>query len=242
MSTLDESQPVSTDVDRPSTIAYTPRIVALVGIAAFLTTFGQPGQIGGIALQFLIVKHMHSGATKLASFLFFSAAAWYFKPLAGLVLDSVPLFGTRRRSYLIGASAISAVAWMIFGHASTSYHRLLDAAVGLNVFMMIASTVMGALLVEYGQHKAATGGLSSVREAVQDIGGILVGVIGGYLATLPFSRVGDVGAALMVLLCVSTVLLLAESPTAHADTAVWTRAGRQIRTLFTSSRYSARRL
>jgi hypothetical protein len=217
-----------------SALIFDRQLVIMIVLAAFLTTFGQPQQVGLLPIRFLILKTMHLAAPDLAKFVFLAAFAWYFKPLAGLILDSIPLFGTRRRSYMIVASGVSIFGWLIVGFASAKYSLLLYAAIGLNLFMVIASTAMGALLVEYGQNKAATGGLSSARETVQNIGGILVGFVGGMLAKLAFPITGFAGAGLMLVLFLCAVFMLKEKQSAHTDVTVWARAGEQLRTLFRS--------
>lgn len=59
-----------------------------------------------LPLQYLLKDHMHLGATAIARFFALAGAAWYAKPLAGMLSDSVPLWGTRRRSYLLLSSAL----------------------------------------------------------------------------------------------------------------------------------------
>ena len=249
MSTIEEREDPKSDLPRPqdnlpidqtstlgprSALEFNRQLVLMIVLAAFLTTFGQTSQLGIIPIQFLILKHMNLGAPDFAKFKTVSAAAWYFKPLAGLIIDSVPFLGTRRRSYMITASTLSIFAWIAVGYASATYTGLLLVALVLNLFMMIASTAMGALLVEYGQNKAATGGLSAARETVQNIGGVLIGFVGGWLAMKAFPLTGFVGASLMTILAVSAFFFLKEGRTATPDESVWRRAGEQLRTCFSS--------
>ena len=75
---------------------------------------------------------------------------WVIKPIFGLVSDFIPLFGYRRKSYLIVASVCAAAAYG--GIAQLS--RPGDFAVLLlltSFAMAIASTLCGALLAENGQ-------------------------------------------------------------------------------------------
>lgn len=75
---------------------------------------------------------------------------WVIKPLYGMVSDFVPLFGYRRRSYLLLANlgAVAAFAWL----AGLSAPALIVPALVVSaVAMAISSTLCGALLVENGQ-------------------------------------------------------------------------------------------
>lgn len=81
---------------------------------------------------------------------------WVIKPVFGLVSDFVPLFGYRRKSYLVIASVVAAVA---FGWIS----RLSDPAEIAPLFLLTAyamataSTLCGALLAEKGQATGLSG-------------------------------------------------------------------------------------
>ncbi len=75
---------------------------------------------------------------------------WVIKPVFGLVSDFLPLFGYRRTSYLILASALAAV-----GYAGIA---LLDRPAEFALFLLLtsyamatASTLCGALLAENGR-------------------------------------------------------------------------------------------
>src|SRR6476620_6235733 len=75
---------------------------------------------------------------------------WIVKPLYGMVSDFLPLFGYRRRSYLLLANlcAIAAFLWttQVLAPGSIVFALLLTA-----IAMAASSTVCGALLVENGQ-------------------------------------------------------------------------------------------
>ncbi len=75
---------------------------------------------------------------------------WIIKPLFGLVSDFVPLFGYRRKSYLIVSSmcAVGAYAWIARLTEPSEFALLL---VLTSYAMASASTLCGALLAENGQ-------------------------------------------------------------------------------------------
>ena len=81
---------------------------------------------------------------------------WVVKPLYGLVSDFLPLFGYRRRSYLL-LSNLAAVVGLRLGDAG---HRRPDrssfALLLTSIAMAVSSTLCGALLVENGQRHNAS--------------------------------------------------------------------------------------
>ena len=80
------------------------------------------------------------------------------KPVYGLISDFVPLFGYRRKSYLIIANvaAVGAFLWV----TQTTVPSQLAFALLLTAYAMaISSTLCGALLVENGQKFGDSGRL-----------------------------------------------------------------------------------
>ncbi len=82
--------------------------------------------------------------------------AWVIKPAYGLLSDFVPLFGLRRKSYLIVASVLAAAsyAWVARLSAPAEFAPLL---VFTSYAMAMASTLCGALLAENGQRFGLSG-------------------------------------------------------------------------------------
>jgi MFS family permease len=80
---------------------------------------------------------------------------WVVKPLYGMVSDFLPLFGYRRRSYLLVANvgAIAAFLWTTQVLAPT---LIVTALVLTAIALAASSTVCGALLVEHGQRHRAS--------------------------------------------------------------------------------------
>lgn len=82
--------------------------------------------------------------------------AWVIKPAYGLVSDFVPLFGLRRKSYLIISSILAAVsyAWITRLSEPSEFALLL---VLTSYALAMASTLCGALLAENGQRFGLSG-------------------------------------------------------------------------------------
>ena len=94
-------------------------------------------------------------ALQIATSLAVLDVPWVIKPLYGMVSDFLPLFGYRRRSYLLLANvcAIAAFLWttQVMAPPSIVFALLLTA-----IAMAASSTVCGALLVENGQKHHAS--------------------------------------------------------------------------------------
>src|SRR5262249_13979943 len=134
----------------------------MVGLGAFVTTIAQPGVIGRLPLRILLKDDLQLSAQSLATFMFVSTFAWNVKAVAGLLSDAFPLFGTRRRHYMIVGAGLAALSWFALGLIPHRYAWLLVLAIAANAFMVMASTVMGGLMVEAGQQEKGSGRITSV--------------------------------------------------------------------------------
>jgi hypothetical protein len=210
------------------------RTIFLVAVGLFISTMGQTGVIGNLPFRFLFKNQFHWDAAQQANFFAVATMAWYFKPLAGLLCDSVPIFGTRRRYYLILSSAMAGVCWLLFMVAPKTYFAYFWLMIILNTMMVITSTVVGGLLVEAGQEGGATGRMASVRYAIDNIISVIVGPLGGWLAMKAFGLTAGIGAFLLFAMVPATILLLREPPVARLDLDVWKRARAQFRIILHS--------
>jgi MFS family permease len=206
----------------------------LVSAGLFITTLGQTGVIGQLPFRFLFKNQFHFNAAQQANFFAIATFAWYLKPLAGLLCDSFPLFGTRRRSYLILASAVAGLAWSLFAIAPRSYATFFWLMVMLNSAMVIASTTIGGILVEVGQEGSATGRLASLRYGIDGVINVIAGPLGGYLAARAFGWTAGIGAVLLFTLVPVTVVLVKEQPLARRNLEVWSAAAIQFRLILKS--------
>jgi predicted MFS family arabinose efflux permease len=206
----------------------------MVGLGAFVTTIAQPAVIGRLPLQLLLKNQLHFHAQTLATFMAVIAFAWNVKPIAGIMSDAFPLFGTRRRHYMLLSAGMAAVCWFLMGVVPRSYIPLLLTAFGANAFMVIASTVMGGLMVEAGQKYGISGRVTSIRQALQSTVSLGNGILGGYLAATAFGWTVGIATALLLILAVVTFFALTERPVAVRDRDVLANARHELVTLFRS--------
>ena len=210
------------------------RWVVLIGAATFATTMSQTG-ILRLPFQNLLKSELHVSREAMASFFALTAFAWYFKPLAGILTDSVPLLGTRRRHYVL-LSAFCAAAFFIFsGVASRRYVGLVILLVAANAMLVIGSTVAGALTVEAGQRYGATGRLTSAMYVVANGCVLLGGPLGGFLAARAFGFTAAACALISLSIVPFAWWFVRESPAnKQKSNETWTRAKAQFSWLIRS--------
>jgi Na+/melibiose symporter-like transporter len=207
--------------------AWRPTLVVAVGL--FATGLGWPGLIGRLPFGLLLKNTLHLPAHQVAAFWAVATFAWYVKPLIGLLCDTVPLFGTRRRGYLVTGTVAAAGAWLAFAFLPPAYVPFLATMTILNLALVVVSTAVGGLLVEVGQREGATGRLSALRSGLEGAMSLVAGPVGGFLAATAFTWTSLMGAAVVALMLPATVLLHDEPRAARARGAVWPATAQHLR-------------
>ncbi|MBV8614705.1 MAG: MFS transporter [Acetobacteraceae bacterium] len=182
----------------------------LIAAGVLATTLAQTDVLARLPLQNLLKNELHLDRTANSAFFFWAGLAWYVKPLAGVLTDAFPLFGTRRRGYLLAGASLAALAWAAMGVTRHDYRDLLLTAIVLNVFMVVCSTVIGGYMVETARATAGSGRLTAVRQFVQQGCAIVTGPVAGWLASLAFLWTALACGGVMALLVPVAALFLRE--------------------------------
>ncbi len=187
------------------------QMLGMIVAGLLVSTFVSDSRHAKLPLQFLLKNYLHLGPTAMAAFFGLTSLAWYFKPAAGLLSDIVPLWGSRRRNYLVLSGVGAGILWTTLAFVPRHYAPLLWTLVGANAFAVLASSVSGGLLVEAGQQQGWTGRMGALRETII-AGTILVAQpVGGYLVGQAFGWTCGIGAALFFGLVPLTLFLLPET-------------------------------
>jgi MFS family permease len=139
---------------------------------------------------------------------------WVVKPLYGMISDFLPLFGYRRRSYLLLASAAAVAAFLwttqVLEPAAIVLALLLTA-----IAMATASTVCGALLVENGQRLSASAAFINQQWLWFNVAVMAASLAGGALVEVlspagALHAAAAIAAAAPILVIASSIALVAE--------------------------------
>jgi MFS family permease len=140
---------------------------------------------------------------------------WMIKPLYGLVSDLIPLFGYRRKSYLLLANAAAIVGALLVTQLVTP-HQLVFALLLMTGATAISSAVSGAVLVENGQRLHESGTFVNQQWLWYTISAMTVAILGGELVqrfepTTALHGAAAIAACAPFLVIIGTVLLVPEN-------------------------------
>jgi MFS family permease len=178
------------------------------------------GQIVGLISQPLnyYLKEVHGwNPLQVTAFITLFNLPWIIKPVYGLVSDFLPLFGYRRKSYLIIANIAATVGYLWV----TQLNAPGDLALALMLTayaMAISSTLCGAVLVENGQRLKESGAFVNQQWLWFNIAAMIAAVVGGQLVQhlTPSNALHAAAAIIAVAPCaviVGTLYLVPEKKT-----------------------------
>jgi MFS family permease len=166
----------------------------------------------------ITLKERGLSAGQVATFFTFSTIPWLIKPVYGLLSDFVPLFGQRRRSYLLLSSSLAAGAGLTMGLAVPhSYWWLAGLFTVMGLGLAFTDVLVDALMVENGKLRGLTGAFQAVQWGAIYTASVLVGELGGFLAERRSLSAAFVLAALFPLISFGMSVFVVHDPPARAD-------------------------
>jgi MFS family permease len=166
----------------------------------------------------ITLKERGLSAGQVATFFTFSIVPWLIKPAYGLLSDFVPLFGHRRKSYLLLNSSLAAGAGLAMGLAAPPRYWWLAGLFALmGLGLAFTDVLVDALMVENGKPLGLTGAFQAVQWGAVYAASVLVGELGGFLAERRSLSAAFVLAALFPLMSFGMTLFFVHDVPARAD-------------------------
>ena len=161
-------------------------LALLFGAIYFVQSVGDPAS-GLIAqpVRSLLNADGERPAT-IAAIMALLTLPWGLKPLLALLSDFVPLFGSRRRSYLLVSTAVAALGLAVayLAPIAVGDRWLLVMLLFLPTLGIAFTDVLAdALMIEVGKPRGLTGRLQSVQWFAAYLALLSSGVVGGWLTS-----------------------------------------------------------
>ncbi|GKV19622.1 hypothetical protein SLEP1_g29853 [Rubroshorea leprosula] len=136
-----------------------------------------------LAVSFYLKDDLHLDPAETAVISGFSALPWLIKPLYGFISDSVPLFGYRRRSYLILSGLLGALSWSLMAAFVDSKYGAAFCILLGSLSVAFSDVVVDSMVVERarGESQSMSGSLQSLCWGSSAFGGIVSSYFSGSL-------------------------------------------------------------
>jgi hypothetical protein len=156
------------------------RLMLFFALVYVVEGIGQTGGLIAQPLSFFLKQTFGWTPVQVTAYLTVLNLPWIIKPVYGIVSDFLPLFGYRRKSYLVLANLAAAGAYCWVTQITTPSEiifALLLTAYG----MAISSTICGAILVENGHKFGASDAFVNQQWLWFNIAAMASAFIGGQL-------------------------------------------------------------
>ncbi len=153
-------------------------------IAILLVYFVQ-GILGlaRLAVSFYLKDDLHLTPAEVSALLGIAALPWMIKPLFGFISDGLPIFGYRRRPYLVLSGLLGALSWMVM---ATIVHSAMAATLTMmlgSLSIAVSDVIVDSLVVERarGESVSGAGSLQSLTWGASAVGGVITAYFSGAL-------------------------------------------------------------
>ncbi|KAI0563241.1 Biopterin transporter [Gracilaria domingensis] len=154
-------------------------------LAAILTVYFVQGALGisRLAVSFFMKDTLGLSPAESAALGGAALLPWLIKPLYGFLSDSLPVFGYRRRSYLIAAGVLGATSWLSLSTFVDSAFWTLVATVASSLSVAVSDVVADSIVVEKvrGLSDERSGALQSLCWGTSAVGGLISAYFSGSL-------------------------------------------------------------
>ncbi len=157
----------------------TPELIAILLIYFVQGILG----LARLAVSFFLKDELGMSPAEVSAMLGVVALPWIIKPLFGFMSDGLPIFGYRRRPYIVLSGLLGTAAWV---GLATIVHTPLAAtgAIALSSLSLAVSDVIAdSLVVERARKEtvADAGSLQSLSWGASALGGLITAYLSGSL-------------------------------------------------------------
>ncbi|ALJ68578.1 folate-biopterin transporter [Synechocystis sp. PCC 6803] len=190
-------------------------------LLAILSIYFVQGVLGlsRLAVSFFLKDELGLSPAAMGALIGLGAAPWILKPVLGLMSDTVPLFGYRRRSYLWLSGLMGSAGWLLFAAWVSSGTQAGLVLLFTSLSVAIGDVIVDSLVVERAQREslAQVGSLQSLTWGAAAVGGIITAYASGALLEWFSTRTVFAITAIFPLLTVGAAFLISEVSTAEEE-------------------------
>lgn len=154
----------------------------LIGI---LTVYFVQGILGlaRLAVSFFLKDDLHLSPANVAALSGIASLPWIIKPLFGFMSDGLPIFGYRRRPYLVLSGLLGTFSWLAFATVVDSAPKATLAILCASASVAISDVIADSIIVERARQESLgkAGSLQSLSWVCSALGGLITAYLSGKL-------------------------------------------------------------
>ncbi|HEY9888457.1 MAG TPA: folate/biopterin family MFS transporter, partial [Candidatus Obscuribacterales bacterium] len=202
-------------------------------LTAILLVYFVQGILGlaRLAVSFFLKDDLGLTPAEVAALTGIASAPWTVKPLLGFFSDGFPLFGYRRRPYLVLSGLLGAAAWLAMATVVNTGGAAIAAITLSSLAVAVSDVIVDSLVVERARRESQgdAGSLQSLAWGASAVGGLITAYLGGLLLQYLGTRFVFGVTATFPLIVSLVAWLIAEDPV--TETSTWKVISGQIQQL-----------
>lgn len=187
-----------------------PELIAILAVYFVQGILG----LSRLAVSFFLKDELQLSPVEVSALLGIVALPWMIKPLFGFISDGLPIFGYRRRPYLVLSGILGAGAWVSLGTIVNSSWAATIAIALSSLSVAFSDVIVDSLVVERArvETQAKAGSLQSLCWGATALGGLITAYFSGLLLEYFSTRTVFLVTALFPLIISVVAWLIAETP------------------------------
>ena len=182
---------------------------------AILTVYFVQGILGlaRLAITFFFKDSLGLNPAEVATITGITVIPWMIKPIYGFISDSFPLFGYRRRPYIIASGILGFISWLALALIVDDVWGAAIAILMTSLSVAISDVIVDSLVVERAREEsvAQAGSLQSLCWGTSALGGLITAYFSGWLIEIfGISGVFEITATFPLLVSVVAWLITEE--------------------------------
>jgi folate/biopterin transporter len=157
----------------------TPELVAILLVYFVQGILG----LARLAVSFFLKDELGLGPAEVSALMGIAALPWIVKPLFGFMSDGLPIFGYRRRPYLILSGIFGAVAWIGMATVVNTGWQATALMLLSSLSVAVSDVIVDSLVVERARNESLShaGSLQSLCWGSSALGGLITAYLSGSL-------------------------------------------------------------
>lgn len=206
----------------------TPELLAILLVYLVQGVLG----ISRLAVSFFLKDDLGLTPAQTSALLGIAALPWVIKPLFGFLSDGLPIFGYRRRPYLVLAGLLGTGCWLAM---ATVIHSAWAATLAMtlnSLSVAVSDVIVDSIVVERARRESIekAGSLQSISWGASAFGGLLTAYLSGFLLQQFSTQIVFGITAIFPLIVTLVAGLVTEAKVDHSSE--WTVVQQQMRDLW----------
>eukprot|EP00744_Colponema_vietnamica_P008603 GILI01012265.1.p1 GENE.GILI01012265.1~~GILI01012265.1.p1 ORF type:complete len:471 (+),score=118.94 GILI01012265.1:179-1591(+) len=175
--------------------------------------------LSDLAMSYLYKDDLNLSPAQVSMTSSLAVLPWVVKPLWGFISDSFPIFGFRRKSYLILFGILNSLSWVLMAFTAHTLTGAVLLATISSCSMSFMNVIGEALMVEksQGHHQSTASKNVSIFFGVKSVGMITTAYLSGLLLEYLNKRIIFLITSTFPIILVVSAFFIEESRVDHVD-------------------------